>query len=137
MEIEYGYTVSDGYVYVSNPEISLSTFANNLVTSEGFTINVVNSEAAIGDYLGTGAVVSIDTAEGKEVVILEVVVLGDVNGDGEVDALDSGIVKNVINDTTTLVGVYADSADVNNDGDIDSLDALLILQYRADKITSF
>ena len=137
VEIEYGYTVSDGYVYVSNPEISLSTFANNLVTSEGFTINVVNSEAAIGDYLGTGAVVSIDTAEGKEVVILEVVVLGDVNGDGEVDALDSGIVKNVINDTTTLVGVYADSADVNNDGDIDSLDALLILQYRADKITSF
>ena len=137
IEIDYGYTVSDGYVYVNTPEVSLSTFANNLVTSGEFTINVVNSESAISNYLGTGAVVSIDTASGEEVAILEVVVLGDVNGDGEVDALDSGIVRNVINDTTDLVGVYADAADVNNDGDIDSLDALLILQYRADKIASF
>lgn len=136
-EIEYGYTVSDGYVYVNTPEISLSTFAENVVTSDGYTVKVVNSDSAIDNYLGTGAVVSIDTEDGDEVGILEVVVLGDVNGDGEVDALDSGIVKNVINDTTALVGVYSDAADVNNDGDIDSLDALLILQYRADKIKSF
>ena len=136
-EITYGYRVEDGYVYVNTPEIEVSEFVNNLIEEDGYSINVVNSDQAIGDYISTGAVVTIDTAQGEEVDILEIVVLGDVNGDGEVDALDSGIIKNVINDTTSLVGSYNDAADVNNDGDIDSLDSLLVLQYRADKISSF
>lgn len=136
-EITYGYRVEDGYVYVNTPEIEVSEFVNNLIEEDGYSINVVNSDQVIGDYISTGAVVTIDTAQGEEVDILEIVVLGDVNGDGEVDALDSGIIKNVINDTTSLVGSYNDAADVNNDGDIDSLDSLLVLQYRADKISSF
>ena len=136
-ELEYGYTVEDGYVIVNTPEITVSEFADSLVTTSGYTVTVVNSSDAIDDYLATGAVVSVDTDDGEEVAILEIVVLGDVNGDGEVDALDSGIVKNVINDTTSLVGVYYEAADVNRDGDIDKLDSALILQFRADKISSF
>lgn len=136
-DITYGYTVEDGYVYVNTPEITVSTFSENLVEDEGYTLNIVNSDSAIGNYIATGAVVSINGADGESVELLEVVVLGDVNGDGEVDALDSGIVKNVRIDVTSLVGSYAEAADVNNDGDIDSLDSQLILRYRADIISSF
>lgn len=136
-DISYGYTVKDGYVYVGTPEISLSDFAYGLVKTEGYTIKVVNNDKAIDGKIATGAVASITNSSGEDVAILEVVVLGDVNGDGEVDALDSGIVRNVINDTTSLVGSYAEAADVNDDSDIDSLDALSILKYRADVINSF
>ena len=95
-------------------------------------VNNVNT-----NKISTGAVVSIDTKAGENVAILEVVVKGDVNGDGEIDALDSGIIRNVIKDTTSLVGVYEAAADVNDDSEIDTLDALLVLRYRADKISSF
>ena len=65
------------------------------------------------------------------------VIKGDVNGDGEVDALDTGIVRQYIKGTRELVGVYAMAADVNSDGEIDSLDSALILKYRAAKINIF
>lgn len=136
-DISYGYTVDDGYVYVGTPEISLSDFAYGLVKTDGYTIKVVNNDKAIDGKIATGAVATVTNSSGENVAILEVVVLGDVNGDGEVDALDSGIVRNVINDTTSLVGSYAEAADVNKDSDIDSLDALTILKYRADVISSF
>ena len=136
-DLEYGYTVVDGYMYVNTPEISLTEFAENVLTSGDYKITVKNGDAAISDNIATGAVVSIDTADGEEVVVLEVVILGDINGDGEVNALDSGMIRNAIKGNTSLIGVFELAADVDMDGDIDSSDALTILRYRADKILSF
>ena len=56
-------------------------------------------------------------------------VIGDVNGDGEVDARDSlRILKNSVG-TYDLNSEYAEAADLNGDGTIDSRDSLRVLKY--------
>jgi len=132
----YGYPVENGYVYVAYPETTVSQFINQLVDTNSFDVNITDNKSS--EKIGTGSVATItNKADGTVYAILEVVVKGDLNGDGEVDALDSGIIRTVINDTATLVGVYEAAADVNSDGDIDSQDSILILQYRADRISNF
>ena len=123
---------------VNTPEITIMNFKNNLVSDE-YTVTVLNENREVVTdvtILRTGYVVSIDK-DGENIENLEVVVKGDVNGDGEVDALDTGIVRQYVNATRDLVGVYALAADVNSDGEIDSLDSLQILKYRAAKINVF
>jgi hypothetical protein len=132
----YGYNVENGYVYIVNPETSLSDFASRLVSLDDYNVTISDNKSATN--IATGAVVSIDKkSDGSNVALLEVVVKGDVNGDGEIDALDSGLIRATINDTYAPIGVYESAADVNSDGEVDTLDALLVLQYRADKISSF
>ena len=137
-EIEYGYTVKEQMVVVNTPEITVKEFKSKLVSDE-YIVTVLNENREVvtdTTILRTGYVVSIDK-DGDNSEILEVIVKGDVNGDGEVDALDTGIVRQYINATKDLVGVYAVAADVNSDGEIDSLDSLQILKYRAAKINAF
>lgn len=137
-EVEYGYVVSDELVFVNTPEITVETFKENLVSTD-YTVTVLNENREVvsdATILRTGYVVSVDK-NGENIENIEVIVKGDVNGDGEVDALDTGIVRQVINDTKELVGVYALAADVNSDGEIDSSDSLQILKYRAAKINMF
>ena len=137
-DVEYGYTVDDTMVLVNTPEITVKTFKQNLVSGD-YTVTVLNeNREAVSDttILRTGYVVSIDK-NGENVENFEVIVKGDVNGDGEVDALDTGLVRQVINNTKELVGVYAIAADVNSDGEIDSMDSAQILKYRAAKINAF
>lgn len=130
------YVIDNGYVYVYNPETTITQFINQLVDGSQYDVSITDNKSS--SKIGTGSVATITSPDGVTVhSILEVVVKGDINGDGEVDAFDSGIIRAVINDTTGLVGVYSSAADVNNDGDIDSQDAMLILLYRADRIASF
>ena len=134
--IEYGYSVDDNYVYVYKPETKLTEFVEKIVDIEKYGVTVTENKSEVN--IASGAVVSITDKTGEELYkMLETVVKGDINGDGEIDALDSGVIRKVVNDTEALVGVYESAADVNHDGDIDSQDSLLILQYRADRISSF
>lgn len=135
-DVEFGYEVKDGYVNVYKPETSLADFVNKLVSAEEYDVTVRDNKSNIN--IATGSVVAVDKKGTTEnIALLEVVVKGDVNGDGEIDALDSGLIRATINDTYAPIGVYSAAGDVNGDGEIDSLDSLLVLQYRADKISSF
>lgn len=132
---EYGYEVVDNYVLVYSPETTVADFMRTLVDSSKYNAVVTENESK---NISTGATVTITDKTGeKEFGILEVVVKGDVNGDGEVNAHDSGIIKNYINAVSDLVGVYYTAADVNGDGKVDSLDSMEVLQYRASRIDSF
>ena len=73
-----------------------------------------------GDKLGTGCVIN-DT--------YSVVVLGDVNGDGEVKSTDYMAIKNAIMGTKDLSDASKTAADVNNDGNIKSTDYMKIKNY--------
>ena len=63
--------------------------------------------------------------------------LGDVNGDGKINATDALLVLRSFAKKITLTSEQTLRADVNNDGKVNATDALKILRYFAKKITSF
>lgn len=56
-------------------------------------------------------------------------VLGDINGDGEVDARDSLRILKYAVGTYELNGEFFKAADLNKDGEVDARDSLRILKY--------
>ena len=65
-------------------------------------------------------------------VVYEVVVKGDVNGDGLANSVDSMLIKAFRNDVTNLEGASKAAADLNNDGRITLADSKLLLYHRAE-----
>lgn len=58
------------------------------------------------------------------------VTVGDINGDGEVDIIDAGIIVQYANGiNTNLSEKQLQAADVNGDGEVDIIDAGMIVQY--------
>ena len=58
------------------------------------------------------------------------VMLGDINGDREVDIIDAGIIVQYANGiNTNLSEKQLQAADVNGDGEVDIIDAGMIVQY--------
>ena len=65
------------------------------------------------------------------------VLLGDLNGDGEIDLLDANLIVSCYNGTVDLTEEQLLAADLNGDGEIDLLDANLIVSYYNGTIDSF
>lgn len=65
------------------------------------------------------------------------VLLGDVNGDTNINAMDARIVLQSAARLTTLTDQQKLAANVNKDANVNAQDARMILQYAAKLITSF
>lgn len=91
-----------------------------LLQTEIVVKNVNGEILESNDRLGTGCVIN-DT--------YTVIMLGDINGDGEVLATDAlQILKNSTN-ISNLSGAYLKAADVDDDGNVLATDALTVLKY--------
>ncbi len=132
----YGFDVVNGDIAVYTPDLSVTQFTNKLIKSGQYKATVTNNNG--NGKIATGAKVTVTSSDGKtKYDEFDVVVKGDINGDGKVDRLDSTVIKKAISDVEKLDGVYNSAADVNDDGKINSLDSMLILKYRADRIADF
>ncbi len=76
---------------------------------------------------GTGAMVKVSIDGVGVVASYYVVVYGDVNGDGVVDAFDAFAVDKNVNSLTALDGVYAKAADADASGEISVADLTPIM----------
>jgi hypothetical protein len=84
------------------------------------------------DNLGTGATVELVSNEtGETVATYKIIIFGDVNGDGIIDANDAGIMEDhekwrvtwdPLEDAAFLI-----AADINGDGNVDSIDADILV----------
>jgi len=63
--------------------------------------------------------------------------LGDVNGDGEVNSIDFGLLRMHLLGINPLEGTAVTNADVNSDGKVDSIDFALIRKYLLGMISDF
>ena len=104
------------------------TNANNSasVTLKNSSGNIKNSGA-----LATGDIVLVTV--GNESKQYEVVIYGDVNGDGKILANDYLKIKNTIMGTANLSGCYEEAAKVNRGNKILASDYLRIKNYIMDQ----
>ena len=86
-----GDTTFTGYIYGVEPEYG-ETIADIFEVKNGGSMEIVATEA--GSEAGTGTVVNVLDTDGKTVLEKYVLVIfGDVNGDGLVDAVDAGDIQ--------------------------------------------
>ena len=77
--------------------------------------------------LATGDKVTITV--GSDTKNYEVVIYGDANGDGEINAVDYVRIRKYIMNTASLADSYKEASDVNKDGSVNAIDYVRIRKY--------
>ena len=124
---KYTYDSSKKIIFKLNNNININTFKNNLNYSSIIKSN--NNILKDNDLIRTNMTITYTDDEGN-VQIYNTSVLGDVNGDSNINALDYVKIKNhIMNTKKILKDVFILSADYNNDGKISALDYVKIKNY--------
>lgn len=123
-----GLRFQDGYISGFTLGSNISTLAASLSS-----LGAVTCTNAAGNLISSGKVatgqtlsVVIEADEGLLTYTMQVVLYGDVDGDGEIYATDYVRIKNHIMGKSTLAQPYARAADVNKDGHIYATDYVKI-----------
>ena len=130
-----GYTVKGESVIGISPKTTVKNFSTKLTNDFQVVVVVENEDgtvSVVNNYVGTGMIAILYNAENQPVAAYEIVVKGDVNGDGLANALDSNLIKAYRAEITNLSGAYKEAADINQDGKVDAIDSRLLLYHRAE-----
>lgn len=101
-----------------SPETQLSSFKNSVTTEVGYKIeNLAGQEIKNTDRIGTGYTLITDT--GKE---YKLVVIGDLDGDGQVKLADLAQARKHYLRVEILQGVYEEAADLDGNGNVALID---------------
>lgn len=129
--VKLGYETEEEYILGVSPSTSIKDFKEKL--TDEYTVEVKsNGEVVESGNVATAMMVVLYDENEEPVAVYEVVVKGDVNGDGSADAVDSGLIKAHRAAVTMLSGAYEKAGDINSDGSIDAIDARLLLYHRAE-----
>lgn len=147
----------DKFIIVAKPNATNSSLAT-VLTNAGFRINTINGSkdyANDNSKVYTSEVLSLITGTGDESTQdgYEVVVLGDVDGDGDIDSIDSGYSRALKYGTlyadiqseeerVALMDAFKETsnfraADLNQDGSVRTNETAQLLYYRAGLIDGF
>lgn len=104
------------------------------VSDDGSLLQIEND---YGNINATGTIVQ--TLSSSRTVIDEytIVILGDVNGDGAIDAFDAITIDLYIANLHELTGAYLEAADINQDGLIDDSDYQLCIDISTLKVGGY
>lgn len=127
-----GMTLTSPYMFGSvvtgiAPGSSASQIAGNIV-ADGCTFKIMNAagEEQKGT-VGTGNKIAVYSPDGTLIKQYEVVVYGDINGDGKVSNVDLVLMQKQILGITSQTGAYLEAANTSKDGGVSNKD-LVILQ---------
>ena len=139
--VELGYKVEDEFISTINPKTPVSAFKSKLLDNEEYKVVIKkDGEEITSGHMATGMFVQIQDKDGNVVegndglLVFEIVVTGDVNGDGVANSLDSIAIKAHKNEVKgqELAGANLEAADINDDGKVNVTDAKLLLYHRAE-----
>lgn len=109
--------------------ISASSFQQKFsVTNGSVKITTSNGSTKTGN-VGTGDQVRVYDTNGAWKYTYNVIIYGDANGDGRINAQDLLVIQKNNIRVKTLSGVYSTAADVNRDGRVNAQDLLLVQKY--------
>lgn len=126
-----------GVFSMSEGAVATLTFTVKADAETGASAGFALEKVAVCDKTFVNDAVKVQTGEAPEVTVGTAVLLGDVNGDGEIDDLDATLVYAHYNEVQLLSGEYLAAADVNGDGEVDDLDATYIYAYYNEVLKSF
>ncbi len=110
------------------PGATASSILNNVsATEDGTTVKVYKGNTAVSNStaLATGMTVKL-FVDGEEVNSYDVVVKGDVNGDGSVTGMDYMLAKRYVLGVSSLENVYKKAAAVNGNDTVSSNDYITL-----------
>ncbi|MBE6608660.1 MAG: hypothetical protein E7633_08920 [Ruminococcaceae bacterium] len=129
--------VTGDATYVSAPDVDTK------LDSEALDILDIINEFAInqGENLDPSAdgheYIKNQILEALNVTEEEVILLGDANNDGEVNAIDAMYILQYDAELIDAEEINLELADVNGDGKVNSIDAMYVLRYDAELIEKF
>ena len=140
--VELGYKVEDEYLTTVNPKTPVSAFKTELLDNDDYKVIVKDEDGKVitSGHIATGMFVEVQDKDGNTVdggnglLVFEIIVMGDVNGDGVANSLDSIAIKAHRNEVKgqELVGSDLEAADINGDGKVNVTDTKLLLYHRAE-----
>ena len=131
-------TFSNGYVSGFALGSDISTLSAALSSVGAVTITNASGNVITSGKVATGQTITVtiqDKTTGTSSYAMQVIIYGDVNGDGEIYATDYVKIKNHIMGKASLTGASAKAADVNKDGNIYATDYVKIKNHIMGKST--
>lgn len=111
--------------------INVSDFLNKLSIANG-SVKITNSSGSVKagtSKIGTGDQVRLYNSSGGHTTTYNIIVYGDTNGNGIVNAQDLLLIQKNNIKVSALGGVYSTAADVNRDGKVNAQDLLLVQKH--------
>ncbi len=112
------------------PQTKVSDFKEKLSVTNGSVKVLTASGSENTAAISTGNIVAVYDDNGNQVLSYPVVIYGDINGDGAVNALDMIKLNRYIIGQENLTGVYLEAADANRKGDgANALDMIIMNRH--------
>lgn len=125
--ITSAYPISDCITGIQ-PGTSTATVLSG-ITTQNCTVKVLNADGTENaGTIGTGNKVTVYVNE-QPIKQYEVVVYGDVNGDGKVSNVDVVLMQRHILGITTQSGAYLAAANTNKDGSVSNIDVVITQRH--------
>ncbi len=118
----------DGYLRISIAKLTVDSLMEYFDSQNLRVTTASGEEIPTEGFVGTGSVVSIQAGD-ETVDSTTVLVAGDLDGNGAVDAIDYTIAKRIVLGTVTPDPLALLSADVSRDGSVDTVDYTIIKRY--------
>ena len=126
-----GYEIVNDYLYIPS-KLNIPNFERNIRYSGDYTFDYQNYDT----YLGSGTLFTVYKS-GNLFKTYSIIVLGDVNGDGQIKSNDALLIERKIVGIQNISSCGLVAADTSRDGQIKSNDALLIKRYIVNLVNGF
>ncbi len=122
--------VFDTYLQGVDEKVTYSTFISNIKVTNG-QLSVINANGATvtSGNIATGMSAVIKDSSGKITSQYQIVVRGDINGDGKINSADALAIQRHIVESRIIKDAYLAAADINQDGRVNSLDVLYVQKH--------
>lgn len=127
---KYGHDIRDGMIKTVKIDTSPTELKDQL-DNDNSKLKIYLSDGTTeykGDKIGTGMIIKLfkdDSVIDQKIIVVK----GDIDGNGIINAIDSLKVVNHIIENEILTGCYKEAADTTNDSVINAIDALKIVNH--------
>ena len=117
--------------------ITAEDFRKNITLTQTGDILIEKSNGQVNTgVIGTGDAIKVRDSSEIVQATYNVIIYGDVNGDGKIQATDYRALKNqIMNDSQILTGYFRQAADIDRNGKIQAVDYMAIKNHIMEKST--